>query len=75
MVNIFKQLKQLNEEIERLKIKYESAAIVSNNYCGWMFAYRNAIAEMTKDGVLSKEQSDMLFSKAKKYYDHYWQTH
>lgn len=73
MFNIFKRLKELEKEIERLDIKCRAAESVSNNYCGWMFAYRNALAEMTRDGSLTKEQSDQIFSRAKGYYD-YWQT-
>jgi len=73
MLDIFKKLKEQKEEIERLSLKYSVATNVSENYCGWVFAYRNAIVSLSRDGGLTKEQSDLLFSRAKEYYD-YWQT-
>ena len=71
MFEILKQLNEQKKENERLKMRCELEQAIAQNYCGWMFAYRNAIAEMTRDGDLTKEQSDMLFGKAKKYYDHW----
>lgn len=74
MFNIFKQLKEKEEELERLRFMCKKATDVSDNYSGWTFAYKNAIWELSKNGVITSEQCDLLFSKAREYYE-YWQTH
>lgn len=69
MLNIFKQIKQQKEEIERLKIEYDAARQVSKLYCGWTFAYKEAIWTMCQNGAITEDQKNLFFDEASKYHD------
>lgn len=73
MFDIFKKLREQKEELETATRRCTIASNVSNHYCGWTFAYKNAIWAMCQEGTLTVEQRDTLLTKAKEYYD-YWEN-
>lgn len=67
MLNIFKKLREQQEEIERLRIELRAANEVRDMYCCWRGAYMWSTSEMVRTGKLTKNQSDQIFKEALRY--------
>lgn len=60
--------KEQKDRLEGLMFRCEMAETIMNDYLTWLFAYRHAISILTERGIITKEQSDLLFEEANKYY-------
>lgn len=67
MISIFKQRKELKEELEMMTAKYNAANRVGELYCEELFAYKNAIWELHMQGLIDEETYNRLFSAVEKY--------
>lgn len=74
MLDIFERNERVKNEIKWLKIKYEVAEDISNLYCGWTFAYREAICSMFQKGFITEDQKNMFFDEASRY-QKMWESH
>lgn len=69
MFNIFKKLKEQQEEIERLRIELSAINKVCDMYCAWRGAYMWSISEMIRTGKLTRDESDQIYKEAQRYID------
>lgn len=67
MFNIFKRLKEQEEEIRSLHNRLTREQNKCNMYGEWYYAYRNAINDLYRQQLVTGEQRDLFFETAKKY--------
>lgn len=67
MLSIFKQRKELQEELDLTKIRLERASEMADKYLGMVTAYRSAIHKLQADGAISEEQFKAFFAEADKF--------
>ena len=72
-MSMFKQTEELKDELETLKLRYNAAKSVSDLYCGWVFAYRQTVAELHLSGRISDELKEEFYKKAAEFYE-VWRT-
>lgn len=64
MLNIFKRIKQQQEEIEELRTACEASNKMRDIHLEWDYAYSAAINELRRDGVITNQQAYSLLNKA-----------
>lgn len=72
-MSILKQKRELEDEVETLKMRYDAAKKVADLYSGWVFAYRQVVTELHLSGKISEDLKEEFYLKAAEYYE-VWQS-
>lgn len=68
MLDILKKVKDQELKIDELEGRYQAVKDVRDVYCGWNYAYKQAIYDMLSAGKITVDQKDLFFDMAQKHF-------